>query len=37
MQAARDLLVELGVEPRIASASAAQLAELAAEARGVPS
>ena len=37
MQAARDLLVELGVEPRIASASAAQLADLAAEARGVPS
>jgi 3-hydroxyisobutyrate dehydrogenase-like beta-hydroxyacid dehydrogenase len=30
MEAARDLLVELGVEPRIASASAAQLAELAA-------
>jgi 3-hydroxyisobutyrate dehydrogenase-like beta-hydroxyacid dehydrogenase len=29
MEAARDLLVELGVEPRIASASAAQLAELA--------
>ncbi len=37
MEAARDLLVELGVEPRIASASAAQLAELAAQARGVPS
>lgn len=31
MEAARDLLVELGVEPRIASASAAQLAELAAD------
>lgn len=30
MEAARDHLVELGVEPRIASASAAQLAELAA-------
>jgi 3-hydroxyisobutyrate dehydrogenase-like beta-hydroxyacid dehydrogenase len=30
MEAARDLLVELGVEPWIASASAAQLAELAA-------
>jgi 3-hydroxyisobutyrate dehydrogenase-like beta-hydroxyacid dehydrogenase len=29
MEAARDLLVELGVEPRVASASAAQLAELA--------
>jgi 3-hydroxyisobutyrate dehydrogenase-like beta-hydroxyacid dehydrogenase len=28
MEAARELLVELGVEPRIASASAAQLAEL---------
>jgi 3-hydroxyisobutyrate dehydrogenase-like beta-hydroxyacid dehydrogenase len=36
MEAARDLLVELGVEPRIASASAAQLAELAARGRGVP-
>jgi 3-hydroxyisobutyrate dehydrogenase-like beta-hydroxyacid dehydrogenase len=33
MEAARDLLVELGVEPRIASASAAQLAELAAAER----
>jgi 3-hydroxyisobutyrate dehydrogenase-like beta-hydroxyacid dehydrogenase len=33
MEAARDLLVELGVEPRIASASAAQLAELAAAGR----
>ena len=33
MEAARDLLVELGVEPRVASASAAQLAELAATAR----
>ena len=30
MEAARDLLLELGVEPRIAAASAAQLAELAA-------
>jgi 3-hydroxyisobutyrate dehydrogenase-like beta-hydroxyacid dehydrogenase len=30
MEAARDLLLELGVEPRIASASAALLAELAA-------
>jgi 3-hydroxyisobutyrate dehydrogenase-like beta-hydroxyacid dehydrogenase len=30
MEAARDLLLELGVEPRIASASAAQLADLAA-------
>jgi 3-hydroxyisobutyrate dehydrogenase-like beta-hydroxyacid dehydrogenase len=29
MEAARDLLVELGVEPRIAAASAAQLADLA--------
>jgi 3-hydroxyisobutyrate dehydrogenase-like beta-hydroxyacid dehydrogenase len=37
MEAARDLLVELGVEPRIASASAAQLAELARHERGVPS
>jgi 3-hydroxyisobutyrate dehydrogenase-like beta-hydroxyacid dehydrogenase len=35
MEAARDLLVELGVEPRIASASAAQLAELAADGREV--
>jgi 3-hydroxyisobutyrate dehydrogenase-like beta-hydroxyacid dehydrogenase len=35
MEAARDLLVDLGVEPRIASASAAQLAELAADGRGV--
>ena len=33
MEAARDLLLELGVEPRIASASAAQLAELAAAER----
>jgi hypothetical protein len=33
MEAARELLVELGVEPRIAAASAAQLAELAAAAR----
>ena len=30
MEAARDLLLDLGVEPRIAAASAAQLAELAA-------
>ncbi len=30
MEAARDLLLELGVEPRIATASAALLAELAA-------
>jgi hypothetical protein len=30
MEAARDLLLELGVQPRIAAASAAQLAELAA-------
>ena len=30
MEAARDLLLELGIEPRIASASAAVLAELAA-------
>ncbi len=30
MEAARDLLLELGMEPRIASASAAQLADLAA-------
>ena len=37
MAAARDLLVELGVEPRIASASAEQLAELAAHERRVPS
>ena len=29
MEAARDLLLELGVEPRIATASAALLAELA--------
>ena len=35
MEAARDLLVELGVEPRIASASAAQLHELAADGREV--
>jgi 3-hydroxyisobutyrate dehydrogenase-like beta-hydroxyacid dehydrogenase len=34
MEAARDLLLELGIEPRIATASAALLAELeAAEAR----
>ena len=37
MEAAHNLLIELGVEPRIASASAAQLAELAAQARGAPS
>jgi hypothetical protein len=30
MEAARDLLLELGIEPRIASASASLLAELAA-------
>ena len=30
MEAARDLLLELGIEPRIAAAGAAQLAELAA-------
>jgi hypothetical protein len=30
MEAARDLLVELGVEPLVATASAAQLTELAA-------
>ncbi len=30
MDAARDLLLELGVEPHVASASAAQLADLAA-------
>lgn len=33
MEAARELLVELGVEPRIATASADQLADLAAAAR----
>ena len=33
MEAARELLVELGVEPRIASASAALLAEIAAASR----
>jgi uncharacterized protein DUF1932 len=31
MEAARELLLELGVEPRIAGASAALLSELAAE------
>jgi len=36
MEAARDLLLGLGIEPRIAAASAAQLAELAAV-RRVPS
>jgi hypothetical protein len=30
MEAARELLLELGVEPRIATASASVLAELAA-------
>ena len=30
MKAARELLLELGIEPRIAAASAASLAELAA-------
>jgi hypothetical protein len=30
MEAARDLLHELGVEPRIATGAAAQLADLAA-------
>ena len=34
MEAARDLLLELGVEPRVADASAAPLADLAAVARG---
>jgi 3-hydroxyisobutyrate dehydrogenase-like beta-hydroxyacid dehydrogenase len=34
MEAACDLLLELGVEPRIAAASAAQLAELASSGRG---
>jgi 3-hydroxyisobutyrate dehydrogenase-like beta-hydroxyacid dehydrogenase len=33
MEAARDLLLELGVEPRIATASMSQLAEIAAAAR----
>ena len=33
MEAARELLIELGVEPRIASASAALLAEMAAASR----
>ena len=33
LEAARDLLLELGVEPRITVASAAVLAELAATAR----
>ena len=37
LEAACDLLVELGVEPRIASASAAQLAELTADGREVRS
>jgi hypothetical protein len=37
MEAARALLLELGVEPRIAAASAAILAELAAGGRGVHS
>ena len=34
MEAARDLLLELGVEPRIASASASLLTELAASSGG---
>jgi 3-hydroxyisobutyrate dehydrogenase-like beta-hydroxyacid dehydrogenase len=34
MEAARELLLELGIEPRIVDASAAILAELAAKARG---
>jgi hypothetical protein len=33
MEAARELLLELGVEPRIAAASASVLAELAASGR----
>jgi hypothetical protein len=33
MEAARDLLLELGMEPRIAAASATQLADLAARDR----
>lgn len=37
MEAARDLLVELGVEPRIAAASAAVLAGVAASSRNVES
>jgi hypothetical protein len=37
MEAARDLLVELGVEPHIASASAAQLVELGSDRREVRS
>ena len=37
LEAARDLLLELGVEPRIADASAAVLAELAAGGHRVPS
>jgi 3-hydroxyisobutyrate dehydrogenase-like beta-hydroxyacid dehydrogenase len=37
MEAARELLVELGVEPRIAAASAAVLADLAADGRRVRS
>jgi 3-hydroxyisobutyrate dehydrogenase-like beta-hydroxyacid dehydrogenase len=36
MEAARDLLLELGVEPRIAAASAAQLAALRAEEAAPP-
>jgi 3-hydroxyisobutyrate dehydrogenase-like beta-hydroxyacid dehydrogenase len=35
LEAARELLLELGVEPRIAAASAAVLAELAADGHGV--
>ena len=34
MEAARELLLELGVEPRVATASAALLAELAPLASG---
>jgi 3-hydroxyisobutyrate dehydrogenase-like beta-hydroxyacid dehydrogenase len=37
MEAARDLLLELGVEPRVAAACAAVLAELAADERSVRS
>ncbi len=37
MEAARELLLELGVEPRIAAASAGVLAELAADERGAAS
>ena len=37
MEAARDLVLELGVEPRIASASMALLAELSGESRALRS